>query len=290
MHRRCRAVVLWVGFLVSAASLGATGGDARLADAVMRQYRPAGDLMRRARSCVIAMLILAAPGSSVRSASAAEPAGPEGATVWAGVYTDAQAGRGKTQYEASCSPCHRGGPRTSEPFMRDWSGSDVDGLFRQIKSSMPAGAPSSLSDQTYLEIVAFVLQANGFPSGSAELDVGALKGIRIEGKGGPEPVPNFALVQAIGCLSAGSSTTWILADASEPVRTKDPAASSDGALPDWPAAPGTQTFELMNVYPRPDALKGHKVEAKGFLIREPGGNRINVTSVRSVAPRCGNAN
>ena len=53
------------------------------------------------------------------------------------------------------------------------------------------------------------------------------------------------------------------------------------------AAPlGTQTFRLLNVYPRPDPYKGHKVEAKGFLIRDPGGNRINVTSVQTLASGC----
>jgi uncharacterized membrane protein YcgQ (UPF0703/DUF1980 family) len=49
---------------------------------------------------------------------------------------------------------------------------------------------------------------------------------------------------------------------------------------------GAQTFHLLNVYPRPDPYKGHKVEAKGFLIRDPGGNRINVTSVQTLASRC----
>jgi uncharacterized membrane protein YcgQ (UPF0703/DUF1980 family) len=79
----------------------------------------------------------------------------------------------------------------------------------------------------------------------------------------------------------------MLADAGEPVRTKNPAASKDDELKNSEAAAlGTQTFRLLNVYPTPDPYRGHKVEAKGFLIRDPGGNRINVTSVQTLAPRC----
>ena len=36
----------------------------------------------------------------------------------------------------------------------------------------------------------------------------------------------------------------------------------------------------------PDPHKDHKVEARGFLIRRAGGNRINVTSLQTVAAGC----
>ena len=210
--------------------------------------------------------------------------------MWDGVYTEAQADRGKARYETSCSACHRGGPRTDDAFMRDWSGSDVETLFSQIKASMPAGAPSSLSDAAYLDIVAYMLQVNAFPAGSHELAVDALKRIRIESRNGPEAVPSFALVRAVGCLAQRGDAVWMLADASEPARTKDPSASTDDERKSSEATVGgSQTFQLMNVYPRPDPYKGTKVEAKGFLIRDPGGNRINVTSVQPLAARCDHA-
>ena len=91
----------------------------------------------------------------------------------------------------------------------------------------------------------------------------------------------------VGCLAQGPDTAWTLTDASEPARTKDPAASRDDELrKSQAAALGTQAFRLLNVYPAPDPYRGHKVEAKGFLIRDPGGNRINVTSVLTLASRC----
>jgi mono/diheme cytochrome c family protein len=234
------------------------------------------------------IVIVTSGGVSPQPAHAQEPArNTDRKTVWDGVYTETQAARGQSQYEASCRSCHRDGPRTDEAFRRDWSGTDVESMFNQIKKSMPAGAPSSLSDSSYLDIVAYMLQVNNFPTGRSELNADVIKSIRIEGRNGPEPAPNFVLVRVVGCLAQAPDTAWMLADASEPVRTKNPAASKDDEWKDSEAtALGTQTFQLLNVYPRPDPYKGHKVEAKGFLIRDPGGNRINVTAVQTLAPRC----
>ena len=128
-------------------------------------------------------------------------------TVWTGVYTDDQAMRGKAQFEAHCSSCHRSGPASGERFIRNWSGTDLNGLFNQMKVSMPADAPSSLSDDAYLDIVADMLQVNAFPAGSTELKIDMLKNIRVERREGPEPVANFALVQVIGCLVQGSENS-----------------------------------------------------------------------------------
>ena len=237
---------------------------------------------------VLALVLLTAGRFSSQAAQAQErKERTTGQTVWDGVYTDAQASRGKTQYDASCRACHRGGPRSGDEFMRDWDGSDVETLFKQIKATMPSNDPSSLSDAAYADIVAYMLQANAFPAGSNELDTAAIRSIQIEGRNGPGPVPDSALIRVVGCLAQGPDAIWTLADASEPARTKDPAASRDDELEKSQAAGlGTQVFLLMNVYPAPDPYRGHKVEAKGFLIRDPGGNRINVTSVRNRASRC----
>ena len=171
--------------------------------------------------------------------------------------------------------------------MRDWSGIDLESLFRRIRSSMPPDAPSSLGDAVYLDLVAYVLQVNTFPAGGNELRPDLMASIRIEGKNGPEPVPNFALVSMIGCLTQGPDGAWVLTDASEPVRTRNPAASKDDELKaSEGTALGTHTIRLLNVYPRPDAYRSHKIEAKGFLIRNPGGDRINVTSVQTLEPVC----
>ena len=209
-------------------------------------------------------------------------------TVWAGVYTDAQAIRGKAQFEAHCSSCHRAGPSNGNPFMQTWSGTDLNSLFNQMKASMPADAPSSLSDDAYLDIVAYTLQVNVFPGGSNDLKIEMLRNIRVERREGPDAAPNFALVQVIGCLTDAPENAWMLTDASEPVRTKNPQPSKDDELKNSERIElGVLNFRLINVYPAPDSNKGHKVEAKGLLIRDPKGDRINVTSVQSLAPACG---
>jgi hypothetical protein len=218
------------------------------------------------------------------------PAAQQGAatrTVWDGVYTDAQAARGEARYRTTCSGCHDEGPRRGEAFMRDWSGSDVGGLLARTKTSMPPGAPGSLADAEYVDIIAYMLRVNGFPAGREELRVDTVGHVRVQGRNGPEPVPNFALVRVVGCLRAGPGSDWTVSDASQPTRTRNPAASTAEELKESEGTGlGTAMFRVMNVYPRPEAYTGHKVEAKGFLIRDANGDRLNATAVQSLAPQC----
>lgn len=51
-------------------------------------------------------------------------------------------------------------------------------------------------------------------------------------------------------------------------------------------APGSLTFELLNPFPSPAAHVGRRVHVKGLLIRNPGGDRINVVPLEPVAPTC----
>lgn len=239
---------------------------------------------------IVAVLLSTAIAASDRPwlvLTAQQPA--QTRTVWDGVYTDAQAARGESRYRASCSTCHDAGPRRGDAFMRDWSGSDVGSLFARTKASMPPGAPGSLTDAEYFDIVAYMLRVNDFPAGRDELRSETAGSVRVEGRNGPEPVPNFALVRIVGCLGAGPGTDWTVTNGSAPARTRNPAASTGEELKGAEAtALGSATFRLVNAYPRPEAYTGHKVEAKGFLIRDPSGDRINSTAVQSLAPRCEN--
>jgi mono/diheme cytochrome c family protein len=241
--------------------------------------------MRTRHACVHAVLLASAVLSG--RLAPAQPAS-DAASVWDGVYTDAQAARGQAAFEAYCLSCHVSGPRTAGPFMRDWGGTVVEALFTQVRRSMPPGNPGSLDDETYLDLVAYQLQANAFPAGRRELDAGALARIRIEDRDGTAPVLNFSLIRVVGCLRrADPAAGWRLADAGDPARTKNPAVSIDDELQEAHAAAlGAHAFGLMNIYPAPDPYDGHKVEAKGFLIRDPAGDWINVTSVQTLAARC----
>ncbi|HVW84807.1 MAG TPA: hypothetical protein VHB50_08995, partial [Bryobacteraceae bacterium] len=81
---------------------------------------------------------------------------------------------------------------------------------------------------------------------------------------------------------------WMLTKATEPVRTRNPKESSPDELKALAAqSPGAHTFRLMdataaNTHPPAH----HKVVAKGFLIRQPGDDRINTSDLQSIAPSC----
>jgi mono/diheme cytochrome c family protein len=216
-------------------------------------------------------------------------------TVWNGVYTEAQAVQGRAFYEESCSRCHAadlsgnvGSALKGDVFIRDWGGKTLGALYEKMKTTMPRGAPASLSDGVYLNIVTYVLQVNGFPaSPTAELKPDLLQTIRVESKEGPGYIPNGALVDAVGCLSQGSDKVWMLANATDVGRVQEAGAPTAEILSAAAQKElGKVELRLLYIFPSPDALKGHKVYSKGLLIRDPKGNSINVTSLHNLSPDC----
>jgi mono/diheme cytochrome c family protein len=221
-------------------------------------------------------------------------ASAQNGTVWDGVYSDAQADRGGQAYTAVCARCHRAdlsgydGLLIGEHFKRDWIEDSVNSLFTKIRTTMPAGSPGSLNEATYLDIVAFILRRNSFPSGTKDLTIDALPKIRIQGQSGPEPVPDFSLVEVVGCLSQRPDNAWVVTKASEPVRTRNPAVL-EGAEVEKAAGKqaGEGTFRLDDVaIYHPEKYKGNKVDAKGFLVHRPGDVSLNTTSISPVAASC----
>ena len=98
-------------------------------------------------------------------------------SVWDGVYTEEQAMRGEAVYLAECQLCHlkdlRGGSFASSlvdrAFTERWNGGNLGDLYAITRSTMPQGAPASLSPQEYVDVAAFLLKANGYPLGEEEL-------------------------------------------------------------------------------------------------------------------------
>lgn len=220
----------------------------------------------------------------------------DGRTVWDGVYSEAQAERGRTAYARHCASCHAADlsgslearPLAGSRFMQDWSEDTVDTLYTRVRNLMPFDDPATLPDEIYLDSVAFILQYNGFPAGAGDLDPERLADIRIQGRDGPGPVPSFSLVQVVGCLEASPDGGWMLTGSTEAVRTRDPAASDAATLGTLAERRfGEATFGLMSVYPDPTEHSGHRMEVKGFLIRDPAGDRINVSALAMVAAACG---
>jgi mono/diheme cytochrome c family protein len=225
---------------------------------------------------------------------AAQPVQEE-KTVWSGVYSEAQAAQGRALYEESCSRCHApdltgrvGGSLKEDTFFRDWSGKTLGAYYERIRTTMPRGAAGSLSDSAYLQIIAYILQVNGFPvSSTAELKPDSIQTIRVESKEGPGHVPNNALVNSVGCLEQGSDKVWLLTNATDVVRVMEPGAPNAETLSAAAKTDlGKGQLRLLYVIPSPDALKGHKIYSKGFLIRDPKGDSINVTSLHTLATSC----
>src|SRR6516162_7635118 len=172
-------------------------------------------------------------------------------TVWDGVYTADQAVRGQTAYLQHCVGCHKPdllgieGSMKGEPFIERRREDNLETLFLDMKATMPRGNPGGLPDQTYADIISYILQNNEMPAGSDELKPESIATIDVVGKDGPQPVPNFAAVLSVGCLVQSADKRWMLTNATEPIRTRDAfnkmekelAASSQRSL-------GEMTFRL----------------------------------------------
>jgi mono/diheme cytochrome c family protein len=260
----------------------------------MSLLRTCALLAAAALLAVTSVATLSARADARQAASSAGSAAAPAKTVWDGSYTDAQATRGEAVYAVECSSCHAedlSGQQSrliGERFLRDWREDNLGNLFRRIKGTMPRQAAGSLSDAKYLDLVAYILQQNAFPAGSSELDADAAGSILLVGKEGPQPVPEFALIQLSGCLTQDAGGGWILTNATDPRRTRTPDLTPEDLKASASAAtvPGTGTYRLMDAFAyHPDAHKGHSTGVKGLLIRRPE-NRINVTALDTIASSC----
>jgi quinohemoprotein ethanol dehydrogenase len=96
---------------------------------------------------------------------------------------------GKASYAASCSACHgsdlsgrdRASALSGPAFGAVWAGRDALDLFDRIRLTMPQSAPSTLSNETYAAIVAYILAVNNNPA-SVALDRQTMKGLTITTK------------------------------------------------------------------------------------------------------------
>ena len=158
-------------------------------------------------------------------------------TVWDKVYSEEQAAKGKTDYETSCSGCHgitleggRGRPLQGQAFQTKWDFQSVNQLFTEVKTRMPRDQPGSLTPDTYLNIVAYILQTNKFPAGDTALAADTklastfiTRSANATAKSA-EAIITGTLVQVVGCLD-GTAGAWKLTKTTEPVRTETPDAS-----------------------------------------------------------------
>jgi mono/diheme cytochrome c family protein len=224
------------------------------------------------------------------------------ATVLDGVYTTAQASRGRTAYNRYCRECHlndlEGGalepPLVSGLFLDAWREDYLLSLYDFISTRMPKGknyTPGSLKPEQYLDIVTYILSRNDFPTGSNELTPAGLASILLVGLEGPQPLPPNAMVRAVGCFS-GEAGTYRLLQSTMPARVRTGDETSEEEVAKSAVAPlGDSQFQLNNleVISAADALPayiGRKVQLKGVLNGNGESARIFVLSLADTGTKC----
>lgn len=103
-------------------------------------------------------------------------------TIYAGVYTEAQAARGQMIQETECMICHTVADWGGGRLLTSYTGQSLAGLIEHIRSTMPLDGPGRLEYNEYVDIAARILQINRIPPGNTELpaDYDALSRIRVE--------------------------------------------------------------------------------------------------------------
>ena len=235
------------------------------------------------------MRLLAAAGVLFTCVVVVRAQSPE-PRIWQGVYTTAQAERGKTSFNSSCLRCHgdklqgNTAPALSgDRFFTTWGSEPIASLFAKIRDTMPPNFGTSIDDQTKLDIVAYILQTNGYPGGPGELTQNGndLATAQILKKGEQALVQNFSLVQTVGCLGRGPDNTWLLTRTSDPLVTRDDAPSAQSLASAATRPLGTRTFRLLSAKPfSPESHQGHKMEARGLIYSEAGDERLTLTSLK----------
>ena len=160
-----------------------------------------------------------------------------------GVYTAGQAKRGEVTFQMRCAVCHgealessAGPPLTGDAFLGPRDKQPVADLFDKIHNTMPADAPGTLEPQQVADLMSFILQANKFPAGRAELvtDSAALKQIALVAPNAAPalaaagPAPTFPVTGTLNQVMRGIlfPSSNVLFD----VQTKDPGAGSKGGV------------------------------------------------------------
>jgi mono/diheme cytochrome c family protein len=141
-------------------------------------------LNRATLTALFFLLFAAVPFLSAQDSSAP--------SILKGVFTKEQVARGQQLYVVHCSECHGekliGGEATGltgVQFRVGWVGKTLGERFDTISKSMPASNPQALNDQEHLDVITYILNFNGYPTGSTELkpDMDLLNKIKIE----PQP-------------------------------------------------------------------------------------------------------
>jgi cytochrome c5 len=118
-------------------------------------------------STALALSATVAPGSSPQK------------TTNDGIYTKEQADGAKAKFDKICADCHaftvaakkkeKDVPLGDEPFTKNWDGRTLGEMVTTIALTMPNDGSAVVTEDEAVDLVAYVLQQNGFPAGSTPL-------------------------------------------------------------------------------------------------------------------------
>jgi ankyrin repeat protein len=156
----------------------------------IRRYPEAAALIRRLmREKGLPIPEIERNGAAVPTVKGTVASGAGGKTNWDGVFTDQQAQRGRQVYQRACAACHLDSLQgdavspslVGSAFLARFDGQSAHEMVQNLRASMPQNAPDSLGDRAYIDLVAYLLKANGSRAGALELplDVAELEKIAI---------------------------------------------------------------------------------------------------------------
>lgn len=150
--KRISAILFAVGTLAACAS-GASEGKTNSTPSPVSAISPATQADAPAQE--------APPAASPPSAADEAPT--------AGIFTEAQAERGRSTFDDVCGACHTTSEFRGRAFLNGWGRRTVYSFYRTIRSTMPDDNPGGLDEQLYLDVSSYVLRLNGHSAGSSEL-------------------------------------------------------------------------------------------------------------------------
>lgn len=96
-----------------------------------------------------------------------------------GIYSKAQADAAKPRFDKLCAECHaftvaakkqeKDLPLGDEPFLKKWEGRGLEELATIIVTTMPNDGSAVVNDEETLNLLAYILQRNGYAAGAAPL-------------------------------------------------------------------------------------------------------------------------
>ena len=147
----------------------------------------------RAHLSGTALLLLAvsacASGGGTPATEPAMPQAPTGAAMPAdqpaasgGSHTQAQATSGEQVFDENCSACHSTREFYGSEFQYSWGSRNARSFFRLVSRTMPDDAPGSLTEEQYVDVLAYILDLNGYPAGTTPLtaDQEAMRALRLD--------------------------------------------------------------------------------------------------------------